>query len=242
MDVNIVKGLKEIKTPLAFLSLSIIVTEGLLYSLINKGEGLDLTLLTAGMVLLPFAILLIFYLLFRTSQNDFEGAEIVDESSKDIKAGSYDLFVSAPMASFENSREYEASRVSILDTIKGMKKNCGFSSVFYAGYEINSFKKFESEDLSVAEDYASLRNSSNFILIYPRKIATSALIELGWAMVMKKPIIIFVKKMDDLPYLMKHADSVYKNIAIYEYDKDSDIQDKFVANGARLFERLTSRS
>ena len=53
MDVNIVKGLKEIKTPLAFLSLSIIVTEGLLYSLINKVEGLDLTLLTAGMVLLP---------------------------------------------------------------------------------------------------------------------------------------------------------------------------------------------
>lgn len=146
------------------------------------------------------------------------------------------------MASFDNTQEYESSRASILDAIRGIKKRCEFAHVFYAGHEINSFDEFDSEDLSVTQDYFSLRNSSNFIIIYPRAIATSALIELGWAMVMKKPIIIFVKNMDDLPYLMKHADSVYRNIAIYTYKTSSDIQNKFVTNGAKLFEALTSKS
>ena len=242
MDINVIKSLKEIKTPLSFLSLAIIVTEGLLYSLIEKAEGLNLTLVTIGMVALPFFILVIFYLLSKNKSNGFEGGEVVDKSSKNIQERKYDLFVSAPMASFDHSKEYESSRASISDAVRGIKKSCNFSDVFYAGYEIASFKEFESADLSVAQDYTSLRNSTNFVLIYPRNMATSALIELGWAMVMKKPIIILVKDRDDLPYLMKHADSVYKNIAIYKYKTSSDIQNKFSPNGTKLFDALISKS
>lgn len=114
--------------------------------------------------------------------------------------------------------------------------------MFFAGQEISSFKDFDSEDLSIVEDYTALKNSDNFILIYPQKIATSALVELGWAMVMKKPIIIFSKDRNDLPYLIKNADSVYKNIAVYEYKTSSDIQNRFSKNKCHLFDALKSRS
>ena len=238
MDINVIKSLKEIRTPLAFLSLAIVAAEGFLYSLVDKVEGFNLTFITIGMVVFPFFILTIFYYLFKGQPNGFEGGEVVDEGSKNIQERKYDLFVSAPMASFDNSQEYESYRASILDAVREIKKSCSFSDVFYAGHEINSFKDFESDDLSVAQNYSSLRNSTNFILLYPRKIATSALIELGWAMVMKKPIIIFVKNRDDLPYLMKHADSVYRNIVIYKYKTSSDIQKKFSSNGAKLFDAL----
>lgn len=242
MEVNVIKSLKEIKTPLSFLSLVIIATEGLLYSLIGSGTETQKTIITIGMVVLPFAILFTFYKLFKPVGNGFEGAELkVEEENKEI-GKMYDLFVSVPMAAFDESYEYEKFRASILDAIRGIKKSCSFSNVFFAGQEISSFKDFESEDLSIVEDYTALKNSSNFVLIYPQKLATSALIELGWAMVMKKPIIIFAKDRDDLPYLMKNADGVYRNIAIYSYKTSADIQNRFSNNNNRLFEALTSKS
>jgi len=47
---------------------------------------------------------------------------------------------------------------------------------------IESPEGFESEDLSVVNDYDACFRSRYFMLIYPQKIASSALIELGWAM------------------------------------------------------------
>lgn len=242
MDANVIKSLKEIRTPLSFLSLVIIATEGLLYSLSSSGTEVHKTIITIGMVFLPFIVLFIFYILFKPQDNGFEGAALKIEEENKETGRSYDLFVSVPMAAFDEGYEYEVFRASILDAIRGIKKSCSFSNVFFAGQEIGSFKDFESEDLSIVEDYTALKNSKNFVLIYPQKLATSALIELGWAMVMKKPIIIFSKKRDSLPYLMKNADAVYKNIAIYDYKTSADIQNKFSNNKHKLFEALTSKS
>lgn len=242
MEANLVRSLKEIRTPLSFLSLVILVTEGLLYSLVDSGTETQKTIITLGMVLLPFAVLVIFYMLFRPRGDDYEGGELkVDEENKEI-GKVYDLFVSVPMAAFDESREYEKFRESILDAIRGIKKHCGFSTAFFAGQEIGNFKDFDSEDLSIVEDYTALKNSKNFVLIYPQKLATSALVELGWAMVMKKPIIIFAKKRDELPYLMKNADAAYRNIAIYEYKTSSDIQNRFANNRCKLFDVLAGNS
>lgn len=242
MEVNVIKSLKEIKTPLSFLAFVILVTEYLLYSLIESGTNAQKTIITIGMVALPFVTLWVFYLLFKPQSTGYEGAELkIEEENKEL-GNMYDLFVSVPMAAFDESHEYEKFRASILDTIRGIKRSCSFKNVFFAGEEISSFKDFESEDLSIVEDYTALKNSVNFVLIYPRKIATSALIELGWAMVMKKPIIIFSKNRDDLPYLMKNADAVYNNIAIYEYKTSADMQNKFSTNKCKLFDALTSKS
>ena len=241
MEVYVTKILKEIKTPLSFLALAIIVTESLLYFLVESGTESQKTIITIGMVTLPFVILLVFYLLYKSRSNEYEGAELkIEEKNKEI-GNIYDLFVSVPMASFDKSDEYEKFRESILDAIRGIKKSCSFKYVFFAGQEISSFKDFESADLSIIEDYTALKNSINFVLIYPKQLATSALIELGWAMVMKKPIIIFSKDRGELPYLMKNADAVYKNIAIYEYKTSADVQEKFSTNKHKLFEALTSK-
>lgn len=239
LDLNVIKNLKEIRTPLAFLSLVIIATEGLLYSLIGKANGTNLAVLTISMALLPFACLGVFYFLFKNQMSGYEGGgEVIDEHTKHKSIEKYDLFVSTPMAAFNSSKEYEKNRAAMLDVAREIKKLCDFDKVFYAGSEISTFKEFESADLSVVEDYNALEYSDNFMIIYPKKITTSAFIELGWAMAMGKPIIIFVKNRVDLPYLMEHADSAYKNIAIYIYKTISDIQNKFYLHGKKLFQAL----
>lgn len=244
MNSKTISALKEIKTPLAFLSLVVLVAEGILLYLMKKATGIDLTILIVGSVLLPFACLVTLYFLYR-QPSEHVATLAVKEDMQPPSGKVYDLFVSAPMAAFDTEKEFQSSRNAILDIVRGIKKYCKFKDVFYAGEEIESHKDFESEDLSVIEDYDACFRSKYYILIYPQKIATSALIELGWAMAHKKPIVIFTKKRDDLPFLVKNADSVFANLRIYEYKTSSDITNRFYANGNEIFEQLakaTSKS
>ena len=232
-----ITALKEIKTPLAFLSLVVLVAEAILLYLMKQAAGVDLTILTVGCVSLPFACLVVLYFLYRPS-SQYAAALPVRTEIPPPSGRVYDLFVSAPMAAFDTDQEFKAARNATLDVVRGIKKHCRFKDVFYAGNEIESRKDFESEDLSVVEDYDACYRSKYFILIYPRKIATSALIELGWAMAHMKPIIIFAKDREDLPFLVKNADSVFANLRIYEYKTSADITDRFYANGNEIFEQL----
>jgi len=232
-----IDALKGIRTPLAFLSLVVLAAEGILLYLMNKVDGANTTILIIGCMLLPFACLLVLYLLYKKTTEQVPKL-VVKEDIHPPSGRVYDLFVSVPMAAYATEAEFQASRSAVFDVIRGTKKHCKFSDVFYAGSEIESPEDFESEDMSVVEDYDALARSKYFMLIYPQKIVTSALIELGWAMAHRKPIIIFVKNRADLPFLAKNADAVFANLRIYEYKTSSDIINRFSANGSEIFEQL----
>jgi len=235
MDANVIKSLKEVRTPIAFLSLMIVMIEGALLFFGQKAEGTDFTIIVVGVIVLPFVCLLVLYLMYRNKVVESCGLPVHENIKVEHSGKQYDLFVSAPMAAFDTEEEYKSSRESIFSMVRGIKKHCKFESVFYAGEEISSFKEFDSEDLSITKDYEAVCNSKYFLLIYPQKIASSALIELGWAMVLNKRIIIFVKSHKDLPYLLNQADSVYRNLSIYKYKTSSDVVDKFKNSGDELF-------
>ena len=237
MNPKAISALKEIRTPLAFLSLVVLVAEGILIYLAKKATGVDLTVLIIGAILLPFACLVTLYLMYQPRPGQI-ATLAVNDNVKAPSGRSYDLFVSAPMAAFETEEEFQSSRKAVMEVVSGIKKHCGFKDVFYAGAEIESPEGFESEDLSVVNDYDACFRSRYFMLIYPQKIASSALIELGWAMAHKKPTVIFTKKRDELPFLAKNADSVFRNVRIYEYKTSADITNRFALNGGRLFQQL----
>jgi len=245
VNVKLIKAANEIKTPLAFLALFIIITEGVILFLAGQATGGDFTVLVISAALLPFAALLVFYFLYRYAVSDKNFANgtqpIKDDVTQKPSGRRYDLFVSAPMAAFDTDGEFSSSRNAIFDVVRGIKKSCNFENVFYAGNEIESFKDFDSADLSVIDDYDATYNSKYFLLFYPKKLVTSALIELGWAMAFKKPIIIFYKNKDDLPFLMKHLDGAYRNIKLYQYKTSANVRDKFHNNGLKLFEILEKR-
>ncbi len=53
---------------------------------------------------------------------------------------------------------------------------------------------------------AALRAAHLFVMIYPGKIVTSALVEVGYAMALRLPCLLLVRDRDDLPYLLKQAE------------------------------------
>ena len=241
MKKDLVEAANQIKTPLGLLALVIIVTEGLMLILIRKSSGIDFTIIVIAMVLLPFTCLGVFYGLYKGKMSEQPDViqKIKDDVTNKPTGEKFDLFVSAPMASFSSNQEFQSSRASVSDVVRDLKNSCGFNKIFYAGAEITSFKDFEQANLSVIQDFDALYNSQYFLMFYPESLVTSALIELGWAMAFNKPIIIFIKEeREKLPFLMQNLDSAYKNIQIYRYKTSSDVHNVFNNGGVSLFEVL----
>lgn len=60
---------------------------------------------------------------------------------------------------------------------------------------------YASPEESAITDLNAIENATHFILFYPYKTSTSALIELGYALALRKKILIAVPDLKELPYL-----------------------------------------
>jgi hypothetical protein len=220
--------LSSVKTPLALLALIVLVTEVILGVLANKATGSDFTLLTSGMILLLFSIIVVLY--FKA------GALTSNEKSEIVVKDIHDLFVSSPMAAFAQDSDFKIDRTRILDLITCFKKELRFKTIFYAGAEITSLTDFDAEDLSAKDDMDALLGSKYFVLIYPEKLVSSVLVEAGAAIAYKKKSIYFVRQRDHLPFLLKQAEMAFPGIVkIYEFEKHEDIKRLVEKNGLNLF-------
>jgi hypothetical protein len=54
-------------------------------------------------------------------------------------------------------------------------------------------------------------------MLYPKKIASSVLVEAGWALALGKQSLYFVDKRDDLPFLLKQAEQAFSSVRIYDH-------------------------
>ena len=91
-------------------------------------------------------------------------------------------------------------------------------NVFYAGKQLEDGNEFEDPVAAVKEDLKAVDESKSFLMIFPEKIATSALVELGYALARNKRIWIWIKDENDLPYLIKKLDAAYPNVSITKYN------------------------
>lgn len=90
IDPKLIKVAKEIKTPLSFLALVIIITEALLLVLGTKSSGIERILLIVAMILVLFATLGIFYLYVknihaRAEEGQNAAQKVVDFASERLQ-------------------------------------------------------------------------------------------------------------------------------------------------------------
>jgi nucleoside 2-deoxyribosyltransferase len=216
--------LQEVKTPLKYFALAVLVVNGILGVLAYKASGWDFTFLLVGMIASLFLLIaLVGYLAARKP-----GALVEVEKQGVPKLSiKYDLFLASPMAAFGNDEEYQRDRDNVLKIINAFKQEARFESVVYAGTEIKSVKDFDAADLSVNQDFQKLVESKYFVLLYPKKIASSVLVEAGWALALGKPSVYFVDNYDDLPFLLQKASQAFSSVRTY--DKcDTDIIIKLI--------------
>jgi nucleoside 2-deoxyribosyltransferase len=138
------------------------------------------------------------------------------------------VFFAAPMSSFGSNDDYQQSREAILDVAEHLSKQHRFSSVYYAGSSISSQAHFTSNNLAMQVDLQALREANLFILLYPARLLSSVLVEAGYAMAYKKPMLLMVKNRDDLPYFFREAEQVVGDkdlprIEIQEYQDYRDL-------------------
>lgn len=143
-------------------------------------------------------------------------AAVRDALSAERKAlrSKYDVFLSAPMASFKDDSEYQPFRTDVLKVIHALR-DCGLS-VFCALEEIDSISQFDTHGISTHDDIAILQQTGSFLMLYPQKLATSALFEAGYALALGRPSLFFVRNEQDLPYLMQRLPEALTNVSILD--------------------------
>ena len=223
-----VSVIRLVRTPLAFFTLLVLATEGILVGLAVRVSGFDLTLLLVGMILLLFALVLAVI----ATQRQARGTT----ADSDTKNRKYDVFIASVLAGFEDDARLLAEKKTALAVAKAFEEECHFT-VYYAGKDVKSVQDFDGSHIGARADLDALRDSRHFIMIYPQKITSSVLFEAGYAYQRCETSTFFVRNASDLPYLMRRLPEVHSNfVRTLTYKDSTDIVRMIKAHREHLFD------
>ena len=153
----------------------------------------------------------------------FKVLELLAPLLKYFRRYKYNLFISYPMKPLgleESKKLYEVVLVS-----KNAIQNYRPDFKIFASVDNLIDEKEGEKTIPQTDSFEALRKSKKYLLIYPKVMASSVLIELGYALCMDKQIIILAKKFEDLPYLLQTRINRFKckNITI-QYFNDESLQ------------------
>lgn len=222
--------IRAVKTPLSFFTLALLVAQAILLMLAQRASGRDFTILLSSTLGLTFVLVFaVAWLQFRT-QAKGEFAIVSDQRQKEHK---YDVFLSVPMAAVGDAlyAEYRSAALEVNDCLQ---KHCNKKNIYYAGLNIAAKTDFDPEDAAALDDLEAVSQSKYFVMIYPKKVASSVLFEAGMALALAKKSIYFVRDRNHLPFLMQKAEQAFKEVKLYEYDNVGDISN--VLKNGKCFE------
>lgn len=126
------------------------------------------------------------------------------------------MFIATPIAGFGNENQMVDYKKSLMDFFSTLEQ---YHDIYSEILRINGIDEYDSPELSVKLDFSAIDNSDVFILHYPKKIVTSALIELGYAIAKNKRVIIIVQNIELLPYLGQGLHLACNNVSTLHYEK-----------------------
>lgn len=138
------------------------------------------------------------------------------------KRYAHHIFISYPMKAITDKLTRDRLRQIIDSSISSIGNH-------YPQYRIFASRddEYKSENyIEDIDDFEALKKSNEYLLIYPSKLASSVLLELGCALSMGKKITILVKDQNDLPYLVKKRAEKVSSIKIQTYLSDDDLKKK----------------
>lgn len=141
------------------------------------------------------------------------------------------IFICAPMSNIPPD-EYASLRESVLK-IKDLLLQIGFTEVHCPLIDIESQDRFDGKSKAIDSNYHLMKQVDSMLFIYPWKIASSALIEMGYGLALSKRMAVFY--FDGLPYIMEEAAMHITNIMTYKVSTYKDIYQKIERNGMHIF-------
>lgn len=147
----------------------------------------------------------------------------------------YQVFVSAPMAAWEPGR-FKENNAAVLKVVDALVKDAGLRPAFYAGTGVEDASVFDEADFSMDHDLEGVRDSRWFVLVWPEKLASSVLVEIGAAIALGKPCVLFVRKGVELPFLLKEiTQSKLVRANVREFESYEQLAEVIRRNHRQIF-------
>lgn len=146
------------------------------------------------------------------------------------------VFLCGPMASLVNDEAYVESRQLMLNIARALQE-AGLSPAYYGGEKIERIEDFDGSIKSVKENFKHFKQSECVLVVYPEALPSSVLVEIGYAIALSKPTVIFTSSRECLPFLLKDIDGSLPNVSVFEYGDSQEIIKKIRRNGSELFPR-----
>lgn len=229
--------ISAVKSPLGLFALIVLVTEVILGVIAQKAEGQDFTYLLIGMVGVVVLLVIVVGIRIKDLLPDSPGAdpekiirleEKISQLSSSLQkaldtrpaadadtAFTYDVFLAAPMAGYDNNEQYVAKRKEIMKVFKALKAYCDYK-VYCAVAECETMDEFNAMDVSVTDDLSAIRESRCFVMLYPARLPSSVIFEAGYALALEKFSVYFCTRREDLPFMLRDLGEVSKNVRLHE--------------------------
>lgn len=162
----------------------------------------------------------------------FSSKYVYPQNINNVNIGT--LYISTPMASI-GEPEYKLQHEFLLK-LEEVLKDIGFKQIISPAITIEKQEQFDGSTKANFDNYKEMKQVDSFLIIYPKPMPTSVLIEIGYAIALSKKIVIFTKDQSNLPFMLKEADSTIPNLKIYTYVTYEDILNTVKANKMALFE------
>lgn len=113
------------------------------------------------------------------------------------------LFVATPISAFSGEADLRSFKHRFVQFIEVVRSQLPDVEIFSEVLDIDSQEDYDDPASSAVKDFASIERCSHFMLVYPSPTASSALIELGFALALEKPVLVIAESLDDLPSVVR---------------------------------------
>ena len=202
-------------SPIKVLGAVVILVEGILTLILTRGNPTDEQKLwiTIGMISsLILAIIASVIIHWMNNRQVPSGASF----DTDEKSFEYDIFISFPIASFADHNKRKEIN-DFANKLEAEFKRIGYKKIFNASLHFSDKHDHQPPKVAAKIDFDALDKSRNFVLIYPEKLASSSLIELGYAIAINKNIVMCSDDIHTLPFLARGFNECFDNICFVEY-------------------------
>lgn len=131
-----------------------------------------------------------------------------------IMSNNKNIFIATPIAGFLNKEDYKKYRRLIEAVIVELKNIKGLGNIYCEITNLDDVYNYDTPAVSAMKDFNNILNSEYFVLLYPQRVVSSALIELGYALAEGKKILIISSSKEALPYMALELDKIYSNVKI----------------------------
>jgi hypothetical protein len=141
----------------------------------------------------------------------------------------WDIFLASPMDAFPDDDLYEGSHRTVTDLVSRLRTLAGLERIFFAGQARPTRGHFNDPSVSLRGNLLALRTSRTFVMIHPDRLLSSTIVEATFALAWEIPGILFVRRRDDLPFLLRSVTDVFPTMLVRTFVDFDDLMDVLLA-------------